>query len=113
MEEIEVIKLLKEYSICKRFLDSQSYAKEYFNPYDAQEIDEKEKYEARLHLIESLIQLLAPSNEYTLLRLHYCKGISIEKCAECMSVSSRTAYRILKNAHKKLSNLINTKGGAE
>jgi predicted DNA-binding protein (UPF0251 family) len=112
MKYDKIKELLKQYLVCRRYLDSQEYAKEYFNPNDTQKIDEKEQYEARLHAIESLIQFLAPSNEYTLLRLHYCKGISIEKCAESMDISYRTAYRILENAYKKLSVLIN-KGGAE
>lgn len=102
MKETELVEFLKQYSVCKRFLDSQAYAKEYFNPYDTQKIDEKEQYEARLHAIESLMQLLAPSDEYTLLRLHYIKGIPIEKCAESMCVSRRTGYRLLEKAHKSL-----------
>lgn len=110
MNENEVIELLKEYSTCKRFIDSQAYAKEYFNPYDTQQIDEKEVYEARMRAIECLIQLLAPSDEYTLLRLHYIKGLSVEKCAESMNVSRRTAYRMLKKAHLRLCDFINKKG---
>lgn len=106
MKEQELIDLLKSYSICKRFLDSQAYAKEYFNPYDTQQIDEKEVYESKMNLIESLIQLLAPSNEYTLLRLHYIKGIPVSKCAESMNISTRTAYRLLKKAHKSLYYLL-------
>jgi len=106
MKETEVIELLKQYSVCKRFLDSQAYAKEYFNPYDTQKIDEKEQYEARLHAIESLVQFLAPSDEYTLLRLHYIKGLPIEKCSESMYISRRTGYRLLKKAHKSLYYLL-------
>ena len=111
MSVAEVIELLGQYSVCKRFLSSQAYAKEYFNPDDTQRIDEKEVYEKRIHAIESLIQLLSPSNEYTLLRLHYTKGICVEKCAECMGVSRRTAYRMLKKAHSCLCDFINKKGG--
>lgn len=113
MIEAEVVDLLKQYSVCKRFLDSQEYAKEYFNPDDTQKIDEKEQYETRIHVIESLIQLLAPSDEYTLLRLHYIKGIAVKKCAESMNISVRTAYRILNKSYKHLSDLVSKKGGAE
>ena len=74
------------------------------------QIDEKEVYEARMHAIESLIQLLSPSDEYTLLRLHYIKGLSVEKSAESMNVSRRTAYRMLKNARLHLCDFINKKG---
>ena len=110
MKEHEVIDLLNQYSVCKRFLDSQKYAKEYFDPYDTQQIDKKEVYEARIHAIESLVELLEPSDEYTLLHLHYIKGISIQKCSECMYMSERTANRLLKKAHEKLRNFINMKG---
>ena len=102
MEYVEVVELLKQYCVCKRFLDSQEYAKEYFNPYDSQVICEKERYEARINAIESVMQLLAPSDEYTLLHLHYAKGSSVEKCAECMCVSRRTAFRMLKKGHGRI-----------
>ena len=110
MKETDVIALLKQYPVCKKFLDSQAYAKEYFNPDSTQEIDEKERYEARIHAIESLIHLLEPSDEYTLLHLHYIKGICVEKCAECIGVSRRTAYRMLKKAHGRICDFINKKG---
>lgn len=110
MKETEIIDLLNQYSVCKRFLDSQAYAKEYFDPHDTQQIDKKEVYEARIHAIESLVELLEPSDEYTLLHLHYIKGISIPKCSECMFMSERTAYRLLNKAHEKLRNFINKKG---
>lgn len=110
MKEAEVIELLKQYSVCKKFLDAQAYAKEYFNPYDTQKIDKQEVYESRIHAIESLIQLLEPSDEYTLLHLHYIKGIPIEKCAECMYMSRRTAFRMLKKAHNRICNFISKKG---
>lgn len=110
MKESEVIELLKQYLVSKRFIDSQAYAKEYFNPYGTQKIEEKELYEARMHAIESLVQLLAPSDEYTFLRLRYIKGLTVEKCAESMFISTRTAYRLQKKAHKRMCCFINTKG---
>ena len=109
MKQNEVIDLLKSYLVCKRYLDSQAYAKEHFNPDDTQKIDEKEIYEARIHTIESLMQLLAPSDEYTVLRLHYAKGVPVEKCAECMGVSARTAYRMLNKGHKAICDLVSGK----
>ena len=107
MQESEVIELLKQYPVCKRFIDSQAYAKEYFNPHSTQQICDKEVYAARMCVIESLIQLLAPSDECTLLYLHYIKDFSVEKCAECMYMSRRTAYRMLKKAYKLICEAIN------
>ena len=110
MKEVELIDLLKQYQVCKKFLDSQAYAKDYFDPYDEQCVAEKEVYEARLRAIESLIKLLAPSDEYTVLYLHYIKGLSIEKCAESMRMSSRTAYRLLGRSYKYICKTINEIG---
>jgi predicted DNA-binding protein (UPF0251 family) len=108
MKEVEIIELLKSYSVCKKFLDAQAYAKEYFN-HNCTKLTEKDTYETRIHVIESLIKLLEPSDEYTLLHLHYIKGVPIGKCAECMSVSSRTAFRKLNNAYKSIYELISKK----
>ena len=113
MNENEVIELLNQYLVCKRFLDSQAYAKEYFNPHNRQKIDEKEIYETRMHAIESLIQLLSPSDEYTFCRLHYIKGLPVEKCAESMLISRRTAYRIRKKALERMCEFINKKGATD
>lgn len=108
--EIDLKTLLKSYSVCEKFLHSQEYAKEFFDPWGTQKVGKKDTYEARMNVIESLIQALEPSDEYTLLHLHYIKGVPIEKCAECMCVSPRTAYRMLKKAHKTICDLISKKG---
>ena len=108
MKETEAIELLKQYMVCKKFLDSQIYAEEYYNTHN---VDKKELYEARMHIVESLVQILEPSNEATILHLHYIKGLSVEKSAECMGLSRRTAYRILKRSYGSLCDLINEKRG--
>lgn len=113
MTQTEVKELLERYSIFKRFLDSQAYAKEFFDPDSTQKIDKKEIYESRIQVIESLIGLLEPSDEYTLLYLHYIKGISVEKCSECMYMSTRTGYRLLSKAHEKLFDFVNKRGEPE
>lgn len=113
MKEIDIVDLLKSYRVCKKFLQSQEYAKEYFDSDNTQILVKKDQYETRMNVVESLIQTLEPSDEYTLLRLHHIEGVPIEKCAECMGVSRRTAFRILKKAHANIGNLIDMKGGAE
>ena len=77
MKEIDIINLLKSYKVCKKFVQAQEYAKTYFDPIGTQEISKSEQCEARMNTIECLIQLLAPSEEYTLLHLHYIKGIPV------------------------------------
>ncbi len=110
MKEIDIINLLKSYKTCKKFVQAQEYAKTYFDPTGTQEISKSEQCEARMNTIECLIQLLAPSEEYTLLYLHYIKGIPTEKCAESMFISTRTAYRLLSKAHKSIYELVSKKG---
>lgn len=107
MEKIDIVTLLHSYSTCKKFLRAQEYAKEFFDPNGTHQVVEKELYETRMHALESVIQVLEPSDEYTILHLHYIKGVPVEKCAECMSVSRSTAYRMLKRAHTTIINLVN------
>ena len=110
MTEPEIKDLLKQYLICKRFIDTLEYKAEYFNCQDPQQISEKKEYEARMHVIKSLIQLLKPSDEYTLLHFHYITGLSVEKCALSMNISRRNAFRIFKKAHLRLCDFVNKKG---
>lgn len=110
MKEVDTVELLKSYSVCKKFVQAQEYAKTYFDPTGTQKIAKKEQYETRMHVIESLIQLLEPSDEYTLLHLHYINGVPIDKCAECMFISRSTAFRMLSKAHKSLCDLVSKKG---
>ena len=113
MNQTKIKTLLDSYLTCKRFLHSQEYAKEYFDPDGTQELVKKEEYEARMRAVESLIQYFEPSDEYTLLHLHYIKGVPIEKCAESMGMSSRTAFRMLKKVIESICNLVNKKGATD
>lgn len=106
MTESELKELLVSYPVCKRHLSAQKYAKEYFG---AADVTPKSYYEARIALVESLIKLIEPSDKYTLLRLHYIEGLSIEKCAECIGVSRRTGYRLHDKAIKSLHCIIRRK----
>lgn len=107
MKKSDLVTLLLSYSVCEKFIRSQEYAQDFFNPYDTQKVSKREQYEARMNAVESLIQLLEPSDEYTLLHLHYIKGIPVEKCAESMFISRSTAFRMLKRAHEQILNLVN------
>ena len=119
-EKVEKIvsSLLSSYLPAQRLLRSQEYAKEFFDPDDNHEISHKTEIEEKLDLIESLVELLGVSDEYTVVHLHYFKGLSVDKCAESMCISRTTAYRLLGKAYKriydKLSKTSSTeKGGAE
>lgn len=95
MKETDLVIFLKSYSVDKKFISSQKYAKEFFDK--TLSVDDTRL--GRMSVIEDLITLLNPSDEYTLLHLHYIKGLSTKKCAECMGISRSTAFRLLKKAH--------------
>ena len=113
-----VSSLLSSYLPAQRLLRSQEYAKEFFDPDDNHEISHKTEIEEKLDLIESLVELLGVSDEYTVVHLHYIKGLSVDKCAESMCISRTTAYRLLGKAYKRIYDKLNKtssteKGGAE
>ena len=94
----DVVKLLEYYPTCKKFLASQEYAANYFDT----PADQDDEYQKIMSLIETLIKSIAPSDEATLLHLHYVKGLPVEKCAECMYMSRSTGFRLLKRAQDKI-----------
>ena len=51
-------------------------------------------WRARCNSVSALIASLAPSREKLLLTLRYLRGLPVERAAERMGVSRRTAYRI-------------------
>ena len=79
LKEISIIDLLKSYLICKQFIRSQEYAREYFDPNGTHTILSRAEYETRMTVVEGLLKSIEPSSEYTLLCLHYLKGVPIEK----------------------------------
>ena len=110
MTEIELTDLLKQHSVCKIYVNSQVYANNYF---DTETSAAKNIYEARLNVIESLVKLLEPSNEYTIMKLHYINRLSVNECAECMRISLRTGFRLLKNGRNKICKMVNEKGATD
>lgn len=94
----DVVKLLEYYPVCKRFVASQEYAAEYFDTPADQDVE----YRKIMSYVETLIKSISPSDEGTLLYLHYIKGLPVEKCAECMYMSRSTGFRLLKRAQDKV-----------
>lgn len=100
----EVIELLKSYVVYDNMISSNNYAISFFDAdrgitgYSNEECQEKMDY------IKGLIDGLAPSNIATLLNMHYINRLSVAKCAECMAISRRTAFRLLKRAHLAINN---------
>jgi hypothetical protein len=109
----EVIGLFKSYSVYAKQFFAETYAKEFFDPYETFQ-GLPDKCRERMNYIQGLISGLAPSDFATLLNLHYINNLSMEKCAECMAISKRSAYRLLNRAHIAASNRHQRmKGGGE
>lgn len=98
LQKNDVVNLLERYKVCERFVSSQEYATTYFGI----TADQVNDYRKIMDFVEILIASIAPSDESTLLRLRYIKGLSVEKCAECMSLSRSTGFRLLKRAKDKV-----------
>lgn len=102
MKETELISFLKSYAIDKKFIDAQKYAIEFLNEDGTMTPSVNDERLRRMKAVESLIELLNPSEEHTLLYLHYINNIPVERCAECMYIARATAFRLLRKAHKTL-----------
>ena len=109
MTKTDLVSLLKSYPVDAKFIFSQKYAKEYFDKYGTLTLSGEDERLARMNVVESVIDLLKPSNEHTLLHLHYIKDITVEKCAESMGISRRTAFRLLNKAYKTIYEKITKK----
>ena len=102
MKETELISFLRSYAIDKKFMDAQKYAMEYLNKDGTMTPLVNDERLRRMKAVESLIELLNPSEEHPLLYLHYINNIPIERCAECMYIARATAFRLLQKAHRTL-----------
>lgn len=96
-QRTEIAGILSAYREYGLLISSQEYAKEYFA--HSSRVKYKEECIERMRAIENLIKQMLPSKEGNLLHLHYIVGLSLEKCAEAMDISRRTAYRVLDRAH--------------
>ena len=68
-------------------------------------------WRARCRAVVSLINSMPPAREKSLLTLRYLNGHSIERCAELLGVSRRTAYRIHKRALMVASRILARRRG--
>lgn len=100
MRQIDVTKLLKYYSVCKRYIASHEYASYFIE--ENFTVEQEDEHRKIIRIVESLIKSIAPSDEYTLLHLHYINGLPIEKCAESMGMARSTGFRLLKRAKDKI-----------
>lgn len=99
MTEEEKIKNAKDflsaYSLHKKWLNVDRYAREYFG---ADQAGDEVFLQAKLFQVRRFISSLPNCPEKLFLNCHYIRGHSVEKCAELMEMSARNAYRLKKRA---------------
>ena len=96
-------KYLEEYRFLHRMLAMNLYEKKYALRTEALLPEEKipggdALIKARMFEIRRFVLSLGNCNEKIFLIYHYLHGLSVEKCAEVMEVSRRSAFRIKKRA---------------
>ena len=86
---------LSSYPLHKKWLNASRYEREYFGGSSS---DDEVFLQAKLFCVREFIATLPNCPEKLFLNCHYVRGHSVEKCAELMEVSPRTAYRLKKRA---------------
>lgn len=99
MTEEEKIKkakeLLSSYAFHQKWLNASRYEREYFG---ASTSGDEVFLGAKLFQVREFVASLPNCPEKLFLTCHYLRGHSVEKCAELMDVSARSAYRLKKRA---------------
>ena len=86
---------LASYTLHKRWLNASRYEREYFG---AEPAGDEVFLQAKLFLVREFIASLPNCPEKLFLNCHYVRGHSVEKSAELMDISTRSAYRLKKRA---------------
>lgn len=99
MTQEEKIKQAKEflcsYALHQKWLNASRYERDYFG---ATPSGDEIFLQAKLFRVRDFIASLPNSPEKLFLNCHYIRGHSVEKCAELMDLSTRSAYRLKKRA---------------
>ena len=100
-------KYLSEYTVFRKLLEMNEYEKKYFG-----KSEKTVDIEGKMHLlpgsegeirmkmfeIRRFVLSLGNCNEKLLLFYHYVHGESVERCAELMKISRRSAFRLKRRA---------------
>lgn len=93
----QIENFLAGYSMNKKMLRMAKYEREFFGG-GADGSDgmpcEEPLAKARMYEVRHFILSLDNSDEKLFLYYHYVKGDSVERCAELLGISTRTAYRL-------------------
>lgn len=89
---------LSGYNMNRKLLRLERYKKDFFSndplPYDEVMPDEAPLARARMFEVRHFILSLGNCDEKLFLYYHYIKDDSVERCAELLGISVRTAYRL-------------------
>ena len=98
---------LSEYTVFRRIFESDEYEKSYFGKSE-KTLDREGKIYAlpgsevdirmKMFEIRRFVLSLGNCNEKLFLFYHYIHGLSVERCAELMKISRRSAFRLKKRA---------------
>jgi len=103
MQRKQIDSFLKGYCTNRRLIQIEKYEKEYFGggrfpPERDGMPSEGPLSRAKMFEVRHFILSLPNSDEKLLLYYHYVKGDSVERCAELLGVSRRTAFRMKSRA---------------
>ena len=96
----EVLNYLESYRLYSRMLAGNRYARTYLGglPDGEKDACDDPFLKAKMLAVRRFIMELPNCREKMLLYYRYLHGQSVEKCAELLGVSRRTAYRIAADA---------------
>ena len=94
----EVREFLERYLVYKKMLNGNRYARLYLGAESDADGNDEAFFRARMHAVRHFINHLPDCREKMLLYYRYLQGYPVEKCAEILEVSRRTAFRIAADA---------------
>ena len=104
-EEMDAI--LSEYSVFRKLLDMDLYNKQYFgnaeillkkSDHELMLSAERSRITTKMFSLRRFVLSLGGCNEKLFLFYHYIHGESVERCAELIKISRRSAFRLKKRA---------------
>lgn len=97
--EARVLRFLESYELYRQILGGNRRARAYFaSAEDQKSLADDALLKTRMMAIRNFIMTLPDCREKMLLYYRYLFGHSVERCAELMGVSRRTAFRIAREA---------------
>lgn len=99
-KETQILSYLESYRLYRRMLDGNRHARSFFEAENKEpkHLADDALLKAQMMAVRRFVMTLPDCREKMLLYYRYLFGYSVEKCAELMDVSRRTAFRIADEA---------------